>query len=202
MAARRKGGAVHDSRKGRRPRCGTGGGPGFGKPGRAECSSAAAVTPTTCRATWFAKRVERRDAGHLVYATAGTLRAVRFDLERLETLGTPVAVVQDVVTTANGDMNAVVAEDGTLVYVPGPASSDTGRQTHVGGPARRRDARSPRRRAATSNRGCHPTANASQCSPPIRSWTSGFPISARLSLASPPVPVPIALRCGRPMAID
>ncbi|HEX6315216.1 MAG TPA: protein kinase [Gemmatimonadaceae bacterium] len=57
--------------------------------------------------------------GHLVYAVAGTLRAVPFDLARLETRGTPVTVVPDVVTTINGGMNAVVAADGTLAYVLG-----------------------------------------------------------------------------------
>ena len=41
-------------------------------------------------------------SGHLVYAAAGTLRAVAFDLARLETRGTPVPVVPDVVTTAAG----------------------------------------------------------------------------------------------------
>ena len=69
-----------------------------------------------------AKSSSGRDAGHLIFATAGTLRAVRFDLERLQTLGTPVAVVHDVVTTPSGDVNAVVTVDGTLVYVPGPPS--------------------------------------------------------------------------------
>ena len=79
--------------------------------------------------------------GHLVYAVAGTLRAVPFDLARLETRGTPVIVVPDVVTTINGGMNAVVAADGTLAYVlgtveerrarcvgrpPGPRDADTG----------------------------------------------------------------------------
>jgi serine/threonine-protein kinase len=58
-------------------------------------------------------------SGHLVYATAATLRAVAFDLARLETRGTPVAVVADVVTTVNGAVNAVVANDGTLAYVSG-----------------------------------------------------------------------------------
>ena len=62
------------------------------------------------------------NAGYLIFATTGTLRAVRFDLERLETPGTPVAVVHDVVTTPNGDINAVVSADGTLVYMPGTAS--------------------------------------------------------------------------------
>ena len=63
-------------------------------------------------------------SGHLVYAAAGTLRMVRFDLAALETIGTPVPVVSDVVTTQSGGLDAVVAGDGTLVYVSG------------GGPAR------------------------------------------------------------------
>ncbi len=58
-------------------------------------------------------------SGHLVYAAAGTLRAVPFDLEGLETRGTPVTVVPDVVTTIKGGLNAVVAGDGTLAYVLG-----------------------------------------------------------------------------------
>jgi serine/threonine-protein kinase len=58
-------------------------------------------------------------SGHLVYAAAGALRAVPFDLARLETRGTPVAVVPDVVTTINGGVDAVVASDGTLAYVRG-----------------------------------------------------------------------------------
>jgi Tol biopolymer transport system component len=58
-------------------------------------------------------------SGHLVYAAAGTLRAMPFDLARLETRGTPVTVVPDVVTTIKGGVNAVVAGDGTLAYVLG-----------------------------------------------------------------------------------
>jgi serine/threonine-protein kinase len=58
-------------------------------------------------------------SGHLVYAAAGTLRAVPFDLARLETRGTPVTVVPDVVTTIKGGVDAVVAGDGTLAYVLG-----------------------------------------------------------------------------------
>jgi len=58
-------------------------------------------------------------SGHLVYATAGVLRAVPFDLDRLETRGTPVTVVRDVVTTFKGGVNAMVAHDGTLAYVSG-----------------------------------------------------------------------------------
>ncbi len=40
--------------------------------------------------------VSSGEGGHLVYAAAGTLRAVPFDLARLETRGTPVTVVRDV----------------------------------------------------------------------------------------------------------
>ena len=60
------------------------------------------------------------EKGYLVYAAAGTLRAVAFDLARLETRGTPVPVVPDVVTTGAGGVDAVVAGDGTLLLVPTP----------------------------------------------------------------------------------
>ena len=40
--------------------------------------------------------------GHLVYGVAGTLRAVAFDLGRLEVVGTPAPVLDGVVTTASG----------------------------------------------------------------------------------------------------
>jgi serine/threonine-protein kinase len=59
------------------------------------------------------------ESGHLVYAAAGSLRAVGFDLDRLETTGTPVPVVPEVVTTSQGGGDFDVAGNGTLVYVPG-----------------------------------------------------------------------------------
>jgi serine/threonine-protein kinase len=62
---------------------------------------------------------DERDGGHLVYAAAGALRAVPFDLARLETRGTSQTVVPDVVTTFNGGVDGVVASNGTLAYVPG-----------------------------------------------------------------------------------
>jgi eukaryotic-like serine/threonine-protein kinase len=58
-------------------------------------------------------------SGHLIYAAAGTLRAVAFDLGMLETRGTPVPVIPEVLTTNDGAMEAVVAGDGTLAYVSG-----------------------------------------------------------------------------------
>ena len=63
---------------------------------------------------------------HLVYAAGGALRAVSFDLATLETRGTPVQVIPDVVTTGIGGMDAVVAGDGTLVYVSGHSVTGAG----------------------------------------------------------------------------
>jgi serine/threonine-protein kinase len=65
------------------------------------------------------------DSGHLVYAAGGALRAVQFDLARLEVLGEPVPVVDSVMTTANGAANYAVSQRGTLVYVPGGAYAVT-----------------------------------------------------------------------------
>ena len=69
------------------------------------------------------------ESGHLVYAAAGTLRAVRFDLKRLETAGTPVPVVPQVLTTLQGAADFDVARNGTLVYLPGGCC---GHGTHAG----------------------------------------------------------------------
>ncbi len=57
--------------------------------------------------------------GHLMYGTAGTLRAVPFDLGRLEATGPPVPILDAVPTTAEGGLEVALAATGTLVYVPG-----------------------------------------------------------------------------------
>ena len=41
-------------------------------------------------------------SGHLVYVAAGTLRAVAFNLRRLEATGTAIPVLPEVVTLPNG----------------------------------------------------------------------------------------------------
>ena len=86
------------------------------------------------------------EGGYLVYAAAGTLRAVPFDLAALTTRGTPVPVVPDVVTTRFGGVDAVVAGDGTLAYVSGTAGAGAtrtlvwvdrqGRETPIPAPPR------------------------------------------------------------------
>ena len=62
------------------------------------------------------------NTGHLVYGVEGTLRAVRFDLARLDVLGDPVPAVEQVMTTTNAAANFSVSQLGTLVYVPGAVS--------------------------------------------------------------------------------
>jgi serine/threonine-protein kinase len=85
------------------------------------------------------------EGGYLVYAAAGTLRAVPFDLARLETRGTPVPIVPAVVTTLYGGVDAVVAGDGTLAYVAGGVAGTSrtlvwvdrqGRETPIPAPPR------------------------------------------------------------------
>jgi Protein kinase domain/WD40-like Beta Propeller Repeat len=68
--------------------------------------------------------------GHLVYGVSGTLRAVAFDLERLEVVGMPALVLEGVVTTALGAVDIAVATNGSLVYVAGGAVGGS-RQTVV-----------------------------------------------------------------------
>ena len=64
--------------------------------------------------------------GHLVYGVMGTLRAVAFDLERLEVVGTAAQVVEGVVTTSQGAANVGVAANGSLVYVSGARTGGSG----------------------------------------------------------------------------
>ena len=66
-------------------------------------------------------------SGHLIYAASGTLRAVPFDLARLETRGPSVSVIDDVVTSGSGGVDAVVAGDGTLAFVSAVGVSRTPR---------------------------------------------------------------------------
>jgi serine/threonine-protein kinase len=67
--------------------------------------------------------------GHLVYALGGTLFAVPFDAVRLRVTGPPTPVLEGVRRTPGLSTRAAhfsVADSGTLVYVPGPATPGTG----------------------------------------------------------------------------
>ena len=63
--------------------------------------------------------------GHIVYAHAGSLMAVPFDLSRIELRGAPVPVQEGVVTTAltSGGAEYDVTPSGMLAYVPGNAKA-------------------------------------------------------------------------------
>lgn len=68
------------------------------------------------------------ETGHLVYAAAGSLRAVRFDLKALEVLSDAVPVVEQVMTVVSGEAQFTVSRTGTLVYVPGSVGGLQGPQ--------------------------------------------------------------------------
>ena len=57
--------------------------------------------------------------GHLVFVSGGTLWAVEFDLGRLAVVGTPVPAMEGVRVEGGGAVQFAVADDGTLVYLPG-----------------------------------------------------------------------------------
>jgi serine/threonine-protein kinase len=62
--------------------------------------------------------------GHLVYMQRSTLFAVPFDVNRLETMGEAVPVVEGVLTSPmTGGAQVAFSADGTLVYVPGVAAT-------------------------------------------------------------------------------
>ncbi|MBI4484825.1 MAG: protein kinase [Acidobacteria bacterium] len=61
-------------------------------------------------------------SGHIVYARAGTLLAVPFDVSRLEVTGSPFEVLDGVFMSTNtGAAHFTLSHRGDLAYVPGPA---------------------------------------------------------------------------------
>jgi len=73
-------------------------------------------------------------SGHLIYAQAGNLMAVRFDLQRLEVEGSAVPAVQGVLQSAelNGPAQYSVSATGSLVYVSGNVQETVRRLVWVG----------------------------------------------------------------------
>jgi serine/threonine-protein kinase len=57
------------------------------------------------------------DTGHLVFAAGGSLRNVRFDLDRLLVRDQPVAVAEEVLVKQRGAADYALTRDGTLLYV-------------------------------------------------------------------------------------
>ena len=84
-------------------------------------------------------------SGHLVYATEGAMRAVRFDPATLEVTGAPVQVLDRVVTEANRTASFSVSASGTAAFVKGNRSpgrrsivwvDSAGREEAIGAPRR------------------------------------------------------------------
>ena len=69
----------------------------------------------------FAGRV--LDTGHLIFFRSGALWAVPFDRNRLEIIGNPVPMVEDVRVVGGGAVQFALANDGSLAYVPGGAAN-------------------------------------------------------------------------------
>jgi serine/threonine-protein kinase len=62
--------------------------------------------------------------GHIVFARPGSLWAVPFDPERLELTGSPSPLLEGVQVNAGGLANYAIADDGSLVYLPGQAAAE------------------------------------------------------------------------------
>jgi serine/threonine-protein kinase len=63
-------------------------------------------------------------SGHLVYGAENTIRAVPFDLARLEVLGDPIPLIEGVIMKGGGGgADFSVSADGTLVYIAGGAGA-------------------------------------------------------------------------------
>jgi eukaryotic-like serine/threonine-protein kinase len=65
-------------------------------------------------------------SGHLVYVAGGALRAVPFDVGRLDVRGAGALAVPRLLTTSSGGGNFSVADDGSLLYVDAPDGSALG----------------------------------------------------------------------------
>ncbi|HLQ76715.1 MAG TPA: protein kinase [Terriglobia bacterium] len=66
--------------------------------------------------------------GHLVYAAGGSLRAIRFDLGTLKTVGESKVVVPSVLTKGLGAADFDVSDNGTLIYAPGGITDSAKRE--------------------------------------------------------------------------
>jgi serine/threonine-protein kinase len=64
-------------------------------------------------------------SGHLVYAVAGRLMAVRFDPGRHQVRHSPVTIVEDLYTSSPGRAYFAASVGGSLAYVAGPAQERT-----------------------------------------------------------------------------
>ena len=110
--------------------------------------------------------------GHLVYARAGALYAVRFDAARLAVTGVPVKVADAVIThPESGGAQVAISRTGTLVYAAG--GSRTAERPLLWVTAAEPRGRSPIGRRRSGGRASLLTAGASPSSSTRRSRRSG-----------------------------
>ena len=65
------------------------------------------------------------NTGHIVYARAGSLVAVPFDVKRLEVTGAPVTLIEGVNTDPDiGSASFAVSRDGSLLYASGTGNTE------------------------------------------------------------------------------
>ncbi len=73
---------------------------------------------------WRRASAQYLPTGHVVYARAGALYAVRFDVARLAVIGAPVKVANGVIThPESGGAQLTISRTGTPVYAAGDAST-------------------------------------------------------------------------------
>ena len=64
------------------------------------------------------------ESGHIVYSSSNILYAVAFDLDRLEVVSDPVALIGNIATKGTGATDFAVSKNGTLAYAPGGPDLD------------------------------------------------------------------------------
>src|SRR5262245_6836983 len=83
------------------------------------------------------------DSGHLVFTASEALKAVPFNVNRLEITGSPVTIASQIRVSTRGASDFDVAQDGTLVYATGNLLNDLVRLTWVDRTGREVDAGIP-----------------------------------------------------------
>src|SRR5262249_43795113 len=83
------------------------------------------------------------DSGHLVFTSSEALKAVPFNVSRLEVTGAPVTIASQIRVSTRGAADFDVAHDGTLVYATGNLFDDLVRLTRVDGTGHEEDAGIP-----------------------------------------------------------
>ncbi|MCK5344161.1 MAG: PD40 domain-containing protein, partial [Candidatus Heimdallarchaeota archaeon] len=72
-----------------------------------------------------ASSVKYMPGGYLVYSRKGVLFVIRFDLDNLETIGTPVILIDNLNGDAtSGAMHYAISENGSITYIPGNSEGE------------------------------------------------------------------------------